>query len=172
MQHEGKGKVMGLMAKRSAFLAVLGLLASFVLSKAASAQAEPVTFHATIPLHIEVTSPCSGEQVEVVEDLLFVGHFSDVDPDGRTLQLLHSNAAGGTATGVTSGNTYRFVRSSVSRDDFSGAPFVSTFNVRQLFVGTGTGDSFTLVIHLLLVVDANDLVRATIQQVEMDCMFE
>jgi hypothetical protein len=113
---------------------------------AASAQAEPITFHVTLPLHTEVTSPCSGEQVEVVEDLLLLVHLSDLDPDNRELQLLHSNTTNGTATGLTSGETYRFVSSSTSRDDFSGAPFVSTFIFRQLFVGTGTGDSFTLVI--------------------------
>jgi hypothetical protein len=157
--------------RRVFWVVLLGLIVSVALCSAASAQAEPITFRATVPLHTEVTSPCSGEQVEVVEDLLVLVHFSDLDPDNRELQLLHANAANGTATGLTSGETYRFVSSSISRDDFSGAPFVSTFIVRQLFVGTGTGDSFTLVIHLLLVVDANDVVRGEIQQVDLECMF-
>jgi hypothetical protein len=157
--------------RRPFWVVLLGLIVSVALWSPPSAQAEPITFRATVPLHTVVTSPCSGEQVEVVEDLLVLVHFSDLDPENRELQLLHANAANGTATGRTSGETYRFVSSSISRDDFSGAPFVSTFIVRQLFVGTGTGDSFTLVIHLLLAVDANDVVRAQIQQVDLECIF-
>ena len=145
---------------------------SAILAGAASAQATPITLRGTIPLDMEVTSPCSAEVVAVREDLHWIGHLSDVDPENRTLQLLHSNATNATATGLTTGETYRFVSATTIRDDFSGAPFVSSFVVRQQFVGLGTGDSFALVIHLLLTVDANDVVRAEIQKVESECIFK
>ena len=142
-----------------------------LLGTAASTQAMPVNLKGTIPLHTEQTSPCSGALVAVFEDLHWIGHLSDADPVDRELQLLHTNATNGIATSVTTGETYRFVSATTIRDDFSGAPFASSFVSRQRFVGLGTGDSFVLAIHLLLVVDADDVPRAEIQKVEFECVF-
>jgi hypothetical protein len=159
--------------RHQALSILVGLIASALLAgAAAAAEAQPITLKDTIPLHMEVTSPCSGEQILVSEDLKWIGHLSDIDPENRKLQLLHTNAANATATSLTTGETYRFVHASTSRDDFSGAPFVSTFIVHQQFLGLGTGDSFRLLIHLLLTVDANGEVRGDIQKVEIECLYK
>jgi hypothetical protein len=162
---------MRLSADRRTLSLLTGVFAAATLAVAASVQATPVNLKGTIPFYLEVTSPCSGDLVAVAEELHFTAHLSDIDPNQRQLQLLHSNAVNGTATNLTTGETYRFVRTSTSAEvNPSGEQLVSMFIVRQQFVGLGTGDSFALVLHLLLVIDANGEVRASIQNEEFECI--
>jgi hypothetical protein len=162
---------MRLTAGRRALSMFTGVFAAAALVVAASLQATPVNLKGTIPLFLEVTSPCSGDLIAVAEELHWTGHLSDVDPDQRRLQLLHANAVNGTATNLTTGETYRFISTSTSAEvNPAGEQLVSMFIVRQQFVGLGTGDSFALVLHLLLVIDANGEVRASIQNEEFECI--
>lgn len=163
---------MGARVRQLAFALVAAALAGGVLSSAAAAATTPSTVTGSNTVFIAVTSPCTGEHVEVLQDMRFVAHLSDSE-HGNILQVLHLTSAGATATGLTTGDTYQVVDIALFRDDFSSAPFDATLILRQQFIGRGNGDNFVLDWHVHFTVDANGQLHADINKInEGRCMFK
>lgn len=149
-------------------LAIVAALASMVLASSAAAEATTSTVTGTTTVGFSFPSPCSGEQIAVLEEFRFVAHFTQ-SAHGDTINLNHVTSAGATGTGLTSGDTYQVVNVFTFLDDLSGAPYAATLTLRQQFVGPGAGNNFVLFLTVHFTIDANGEGHADVQRVETEC---
>src|SRR5215208_4695031 len=147
---------------------VVALASMLLLPSAAVGQATTSTTTSTGLVGFIITSPCSGEQISVLEEFRFVMH-STQTPSGDTTTFSQVTSAGATGTGLTSGDTYQVVNVFAFRDDPSGAPYAATLTLTQQFIGPGPDDNFVSFITIHFTIDANGEGHADVQRVDTEC---
>jgi hypothetical protein len=147
---------------RLLFWALGGIAAGLVLLSLLSAPLWAAT-STTIPLEAIVFNNCTGEEVELSGTIHLV---SQTQRDGS--EVGHFNWQHVSGVGLTSGTTYRASTVDTFRLE---APFPSDIHsVRSLhLISQGTEDNLLLKFLFHITVDANGEMRASIDDVSIQC---